>query len=38
MIMFCKEFIFDGISSREYDLFICSFDGAKNGSSTAGAI
>lgn len=37
MIMFCTEFIYDGISSREYNLWICSFDDNKNGSSTAGS-
>lgn len=35
--MYCQEFIFDGISSREYDLLICSFDGAENGQATAGS-
>ena len=35
--MFCTEFIFDGISSKEYDLIICSFDGNKSGSATAGS-
>ncbi|MCH5265811.1 MAG: hypothetical protein J1F02_07915 [Lachnospiraceae bacterium] len=35
--MFCTEFIFDGISSKEYDLLICSFDGNKSGSATAGS-
>lgn len=37
MFMFCTEFIFDGISSKEYNLIICSFDGHKSGSATAGS-
>ena len=37
MSMFCKEFIFDGISCKEYDLIICSFDGGKSGTATAGS-
>ena len=35
--MYCTEFVFDGISSKEYDLIICSFDGNKSGSATAGS-
>lgn len=37
MSMFCKEFIFDGISCKEYDLVICSFDGGKSETATAGS-
>lgn len=37
MYMFCTEFIFDGISSKEYDLLICSFDSGKSGSATVGS-
>lgn len=37
MQLYCTEFIFDGISSKEYDLIICSFDGTKNGEMTAGS-
>ncbi|MCI8793102.1 MAG: hypothetical protein HFG38_09935 [Eubacterium sp.] len=34
--MYCTEFVFDGISSKEYDIFICSFDGSHSGEMTAG--
>lgn len=37
MPVYCTEFIFDGISSREYDLVICSFDGGQSGEMTAGS-
>lgn len=36
MPLYCTEFIFDNISSKEYDLMICSFDGGQNGEATAG--
>ncbi|MCM1500116.1 MAG: hypothetical protein NC124_16760 [Clostridium sp.] len=35
--MYCTEFLFDGISSRAYDLIICSFDGGQSGEMTAGS-
>ena len=35
--MYCTEFIFDGISSREYDLLLCSFDSSTSGPITAGS-
>lgn len=35
--MYCTEFIFNGISSKSYDLIICSFDGSQNGEMTAGS-
>lgn len=35
--MYCTEFIFDGISSKEYDLTICSFDRAEGGEAAAGS-
>lgn len=35
--MYSTEFIFDGISSKEYDLLICSFEGGQNGGMTAGS-
>lgn len=35
--MYCTEFIFDGISSREYDLTVCSFDRANGGDTSAGS-
>lgn len=34
--MNCQEFIFDGISSKEYGLQICSFDGSTSGTATGG--
>lgn len=34
--MNCQEFIFDGISSKEYELQICSFDGSNAGTATGG--
>ena len=34
--MYCTEFTFDGISSKEYNLIICSFDGGQSGEMTAG--
>ena len=37
MYMFCTEFTFDGIASRQYNLLICSFDNSKSGSATAGS-
>lgn len=37
MPLYCTEFIFDGISSKEYDMIICSFDGSSNGETTAGS-
>lgn len=37
MSLYCTEFVFNGISSKEYDLMICSFDGAENGEATAGS-
>lgn len=36
MSVFCTEFIYDGISSREYDIIICSFDGGQSGEMTIG--
>lgn len=36
MSLYCTEFIFDGISCREYDLIICSFEGVQSGGITAG--
>lgn len=33
----CTEFIFNGISGREYGLVICSFDGSQDGTATAGS-
>lgn len=35
--MFANEFIYDGISCREYNIMICSFDGADDGEMTAGS-
>lgn len=35
--MYCTEFIFDGISSKAYDLLICSFNGGISGTGTAGS-
>ena len=37
MQLYCMEFIFDGVSSKEYDLIICSFNGEENGEATAGS-
>ena len=37
MSLYCTEFVFDGVSSEEYDLIICSFNGAENGEATAGS-
>ena len=37
MSLYCTEFVFDGISGKEYDLMICSFDGAENGEAAAGS-
>lgn len=34
--MNCYDFIFDGISSKEYGLLICSFDGDTSGIATGG--
>lgn len=34
--MIATEFEFDGISSSTYGLYICSFDGVKNGTGTLG--
>ncbi len=36
MPLYCTEFVFDGKSSKEYDLIIGSFDGGQNGEATAG--
>ena len=33
----CTEFIFNGISGREFGLVICSFDGSQDGTATAGS-
>ena len=35
--MYCTDFIFDGLSSKEYDLMICSFDSGSSGTFTAGS-
>lgn len=35
--MIATEFEFDGISSSVYGLYICSFDGVKNGTGTLGS-
>ena len=37
MSVYCTEFTFDGISSKEYNLIICSFDGGQSGEMTAGS-
>ncbi len=37
MLVYCTEFIFDGISSKDYDMIICSFDGNKNEEMSAGS-
>ena len=37
MFLYCTEFVFDGVSSKEYDMIICSFNGSSNGEVTAGS-
>lgn len=36
MPVYCTEFTFDGISSKQYNLILCSFDGGQSGEITAG--
>lgn len=35
--MFATEFIFDGVSSYDFELILCSFDGNRNGSFSPGS-